>query len=363
MRFSQTLGANLLYVAVPVASGGTVHGAVRLTYPTAAVDRRVRSAWAALALVGVVVLGAVGLAGFALARWVTLPVRALEDVTGRLASGDLGAQAAVGDGPPEVRRLAEAFNEMASRLAGLLDAQRAFVTDASHELRTPLTALRLRLENLQDELAPQAQAELTGVIAEADRLSGMVDQLLALARAEAAPTRLASVDLGAVAAGRAAAVGAVAAGAGVRIVTRIEPAGPVLAVAGAAEQVVDNLLANAIRVTPRGGSVELSVRHPAAGLVELHVVDQGPGLSPEERLRAFDRFWRAPASRPGEGSGLGLAIVRQLVAASRGQAELLSAAGGGVDAVVRWRAAPGRPPAGAVPAPVGRPGDAAGSAT
>jgi signal transduction histidine kinase len=98
-------------------------------------------------------------------------------------------------------------------------------------------------------------------------------------------------------------------------------------------QILDNLVANAVAVSD---SVTVSVRH-AGGWVELHVVDQGPGLSEEDRSRAFDRFWRGRSSTPG--SGLGLAIVRRLATVDGGEAELLEAPGGGVDAVVRLRPA------------------------
>jgi signal transduction histidine kinase len=97
------------------------------------------------------------------------------------------------------------------------------------------------------------------------------------------------------------------------------------------EQVLDNLLENALAVTPAGRTVELSARR-SDGAVELHVVDEGPGLSPADRERAFDRFWRGRGGR--DGTGLGLAIVRRLVEADGGSVELREAPTGGVDAVV-----------------------------
>jgi signal transduction histidine kinase len=101
------------------------------------------------------------------------------------------------------------------------------------------------------------------------------------------------------------------------------------------EQVLDNLLSNALEVAPAGSAIELAAVR-SDGWVELHVVDEGPGLPPEERERAFDRFWRG---RAGPGSGLGLAIVRRLVAADAGEVELQPSPSGGVDAVVRLRPA------------------------
>ena len=103
---------------------------------------------------------------------------------------------------------------------------------------------------------------------------------------------------------------------------------------GTVEQALDNLLANAFEASPANSSITISARQEG-DCVALHVIDEGPGMTPQERARAFDRFWRGTAARPGEGSGLGLAIVRSLVERDRGTVELRAAAVGGIDAVVR----------------------------
>jgi signal transduction histidine kinase len=123
----------------------------------------------------------------------------------------------------------------------------------------------------------------------------------------------------------------------VELVVQPGPAAPVWAAPGTLEQVLDNLLANALRVAPAGSQVELAVRQ-VGGWVELHVTDQGPGMPAEQRQRAFDRFWRGPVTDR-EGTGLGLAIVRQLLEAGGGTAELRPNPGGGLDAVARLRPA------------------------
>jgi signal transduction histidine kinase len=336
-RSSSTLGGTFLYVAVPVASQGQVYGAVRITYPTSAVDARVRRVCLALGGVAAVVLGVVAVVGFALARSTTRPLRVLEQATTAVARGELEARAPTDRGPPEVRRLAVAFNDMAGQLGRLLEAQRAFVADASHQLRTPLTAMRLRLENLEETMPPAAADDLRAAIAETGRLARLVDGLLALARAEAAPGRREVVDLATAVADRQAAWGPLAAEQNVELTVQAGPAALVWAVPGAVEQVLDNLLANALRVAPAGSRIQLAIR-PAGAWVELHVSDQGPGMAAEQRERALDRFWRGPATDQ-DGTGLGLAIVRQLLEASGGAAELRPSPGGGLDAVARLRPA------------------------
>ncbi|MBK9180684.1 MAG: HAMP domain-containing protein [Acidimicrobiales bacterium] len=351
-RHSATLDTDLVYVAVPVASGGVVHGAVRLTYPSSAVDARVRRYWLGLGLVAAVSLGAVALVGVALARGVTRPLRRVQEAATRLGAGDLAARAPADEGPEEVRALARAFNDTAARLEELVRSQDAFVADASHQLRTPLTALRLRLEYLDADVAEPAREDLDAALAELARLSRLVDGLLALARADrtASGTGTGPLDVGAAVEERRAVWAPLAAERGVELsVTRPAAGGPwALATADHLAQVLDNLLANALEVSPAGATLALraSTSTSGSGAVELHVVDEGPGLGPEERERAFDRFWRSDPGRHRDdlgGSGLGLSIVARLVAADGGTVGLEPAPTGGIDAVVRLRSAP-RPP-------------------
>jgi signal transduction histidine kinase len=246
-----------------------------------------------------------------------------------------------------VRRLAAAVNETAARLEELVGAQEAFVADASHQLRTPLTALRLRLELLEGSLVdvPGAGDQIPGLSAALDevaRLSRLVDGLLELARAErtGASATAATVDLLTTLAERADAWGPVADDGGVTLELTGEPT-PARATADRLAQVVDNLVANAVDASPEGSVVTLRATSGPAG-PELHIADRGPGLSDEERERAFDRFWSHRAAGRLGGSGLGLAIVRKLVEADGGTVELRARRGGGLDAVVVLP--PGPPP-------------------
>jgi signal transduction histidine kinase len=328
VRTSRTLHERLLYVAVPIASGGKVHGAVRLTYPLSVVDARVLRYWLILALIGVVVLAGAAVVGLGLARFVTRPLRGLEEAAAAVGEGHLDARADDRDGPPEVRSLATVFNETAAKLERLLRSQEEFVADASHELRTPLTALRLRLETLPPG------AERDAALREADRLRDLVGGLLALARADAGTEPPARVDAAALVRERVEAWSPLAEEHRVALVAELDGPLPVRAAPGRLAQVLDNLVANALEASSTGGTVTLSARAETPW-VELHVSDQGPGLTVDERARAFDRFWRAGSGEGG--SGLGLAIVRRLVAVDDGQVELRDAPAGGVDAVVRLR--------------------------
>jgi signal transduction histidine kinase len=340
IRRSETLGTDLIYSAVPVTGAdGGVAGAVRITYPSAALDARVRHTWSRIALLCVFVLTVVMSVGWLLARGVTRPVRELEDATERFGRGDLGARVPDDHGPPELRHLAHAFNRMAAEIERLLDAQQQFVADASHQLRTPLTALRLRLENLDARLAPSEHSAIAMVIADVARLSRIVDGLLVLARDDAAGLATEEIDLAGAARSRGDAWREVATEHDVALVVAAAPGSRATVTPGAAEQLIDNLVDNALTVSRPGDTIEIRVAR-AGERVELHVVDQGPGLTLEARERAFDRFWRAPDAAAG-GSGLGLAIVRRLAESSGGGARLDATPGGGIDAVVTLPAARG----------------------
>jgi len=336
-RHSTTLGATFLYVAVPIASGGRVLGAVRVSYPTSTLDARTRRYWIVLAGIAGVVLAVAGLLGASFARWIRRPLSGLERAATQVSGGDLAARATVPDGPPELRALTVQFNEMVVKLDGLVRSQRDFVADASHELRTPLTALRLRLENLERDVAVAGRPTLDAALAEIERLSGIVESLLALARADVGSTPPVTIDAAAVASERVETWHAVAGERRVGLHVASSGPQPARASADRVAQVLDNLLANALDASPAGGDVAVSVGTIGA-LVELRVRDSGPGLSAEQRARAFDRFWRAGTG--GGGSGLGLAIARRLVEADGGTIELCEATGGGMEAVVRLPAAP-----------------------
>jgi signal transduction histidine kinase len=251
-------------------------------------------------------------AALRLTGWVLRPVRVLDATTHDIATGRLKSRVAVAGGPPELRRLARSFNEMADHVEDVLEQQRAFVADASHQLRNPLAALLLRIELLALEL-PEDNEEIASVRTEGKRLAEVLDDLLGLALAEHAEADPRVTDIGALAAERVAAWSAAAAAKGVRLVGDCPPttawADP-LALSSALDAVIDN----AVKFTPEDGRVEVAVA--AGGAMSTVVVtDTGPGLTDEELARVGDRFWRSGRHQNVKGSGLGLSISRTLLAA------------------------------------------------
>jgi signal transduction histidine kinase len=332
IRSSDTLGTDLVYVAAPVASGGTVHGALRATLDIADVTERIHRFWFALVAIAAIVLITATIVGWGIARSVTRPLRRLNASAARFASGDLTTTDVPASGPPEVRALAETMSTMASRLDELLATQRMFVADASHQLRTPLTALRLRLENLQSTLPTASAAELDSAVDETERLASLVGDLLQLARAEEHPA-VVTADLAQLARDRVDTWTAAADAQGVRLVADITiGSAPVSAVPGAIEQILDNLLDNAVNATP-GGSVTVAVV-AAAETTLVTVADDGPGLSDAEKHEATGRFWRGTSATPG--TGLGLAIVEALATASGATIELEDSRLGGLAVTVSF---------------------------
>jgi signal transduction histidine kinase len=280
-----------------------------------------------------------------LARSLVRPLAEMERGAIDLGRGSLSTRVPVPAGPHELRTLARSFNTTASQLEQLVGAQQAFVADASHQLRTPLAALRLRLENLEGDVAPPGQEDLEGALEEVQRLSVLVDGLLLLARAEQHGTAPEAIDVAAVVESRREAWLDLAEERGVRIDARASAA-TALVTRGRLEQVLDNLLNNALGVAPPGSAVRITAS-TVDDHVEIRVADAGPGMSEAQRARAFDRFWRAdtPPEERGEGFGLGLSIVQQLVTADGGEVHLGTGPDGGLEVTMDVPRAPrsGRP--------------------
>ncbi|MFF1319433.1 ATP-binding protein [Streptomyces chartreusis] len=304
-----------LVVASPVIRDGDVVAVVVTDSPTGEMRSRILNGWLIIAGgLTAAMLVAVG-AALRLTGWVLRPVRVLDVTTHEIASGRLKSRVAVASGPPELRRLARSFNEMADNVEDVLEQQRAFVADASHQLRNPLAALLLRIELLAFEL-PEGNEEIASVQAEGKRLAQVLDDLLDLALAEHTAADLRLTDVGALAAERVAAWAPTAEAKGVRLVGSCPPttawADPV-ALSSALDAVIDN----AVKFTPEDESVEVSVTSVGA-MSTIEVADNGPGLTDEEIARIGDRFWRSGRHQNIKGSGLGLSISRALLSAGGG---------------------------------------------
>lgn len=322
-----------LVVAEPVLIDGEQRGVAVTVSSTRAARDRILWWWVGLGGGALLAFGLAVLIALPLVRWILRPVRRLDQATAGLAAAVVAGRqvprVGASTGPPELRRLSRTFDAMAAGVADVFAAQRAFVADASHQLRNPLTALRLRLSNLSDEVPETAAAEGRAAAAEADRLSQLADELLVMARAEAATADLVEVDVDAVVTERLAAWQVAATARGIDLVLGGERGGTVLMPPRGLEAVLDALLDNAVKFSPEGGQVEIDVRRDGPHAT-LSVRDHGPGLRPEELSRATDRFWRAAEHQNVSGSGLGLAIVRRIVDRAGGELRLDLPDGGGL---------------------------------
>jgi two-component system OmpR family sensor kinase len=233
--------------------------------------------------------------------------------------------------PDEVRPVVSALNDLLVRLTAALERERAFMADAAHELRTPLTALHLQLGALSRAATEAERSEAMGKLSQGvQRAIRLVEQMLALARqeprVEPARTRIALDELG-----REIVAELVPLADARRIDLGVSEAHPVFVLGerDAVATLVRNLVDNAVRYTPVGGRVDVSVERPAEAPARalIRVIDNGPGIAAQERERVFDRFYRNPAA-PVPGSGLGLAIVKAIAAAHGATVELGEGADG-----------------------------------
>ena len=249
-----------------------------------------------------------------LAHGMTSPLREMAAATRAMARGDYGRRVTASS-RDEVGELARAFNVMAAQLGEVDRVRRELVANVSHELRTPISALQAVLENLVDGVEPADPETLRTMLRQAERLGTLVTQLLDLSRLEsgAVPLQRQSFELrplldDAADETRLRTIG-------VDVTVTVDPPGATAD--GDPErvhQVVANLLDNAVRHSPAGGTVDVRATGGRAG-VTIEVCDEGPGISEDERSRVFERFYRADSARSSKdgGAGLGLAIARWIV--------------------------------------------------
>jgi signal transduction histidine kinase len=277
--------------------------------------------------IGVVILGLLAIAGSGRTfRRVAFSLDELSEAADRVEHGDYTTRVTVPlTGPRPMRDLARSFNEMVTRLEADEAQRRRLLADVSHELRTPLTVVQGNIEAMLDGVHEADEAHLAAILEETRVLGRLVDDLRTVALSESGslplhrePTDLAIVATDAVGGFRSAAQAA-----GVALDIEIAEDIPLLEVDPVRiREVISNLVANALRHTPSGGSIAVDARVDEAGrAVVVTVRDTGTGIDPELLPHVFDRFAKAPGSR---GSGLGLAIARGLVEAHGGSIEVES---------------------------------------
>jgi len=262
----------------------------------------------------------------------TGPLRAVMDAADRVADGDYTVRVRE-HGPLPLRALAHSFNAMTERLAHADRRRRDLMADVAHELRTPLSVLQGRLEGLLDGVYPRDDAQLAALVDETHVLSRLIEDLRTLALADAGALRLEreSTDVAALVRDTVLAFEPEAARQGVTLA--VTPAGgPVVDLDPVRiRQVLANLLSNALRHTPAGGAITVSV-DVGPDVVAVAVADAGEGIAAEDVPLIFDRFYKGQASR---GSGLGLTIAKRLVVAHGGEIDAESAPGTGTTVTVR----------------------------
>jgi signal transduction histidine kinase len=282
---------------------------------------------ASLAALGVLFVVAFG-SGWLLSGWTLRPMGRMAAVARDISGTELSRRIGLQGPDDELKDLADTFDEMLDRLQASFEGQRRFIQDASHELRNPLAVTQTNLELViddpgagTDELRDAARIAHTST----GRIGQIIDDLVSQARRDVPSAPLSMVGLDLLASEVAAELRASAAARELKIV--VAGGGAVVhGDAAALRRAVTNLVVNAVRLAPRGTTIEITVGIEGDCAL-IGVADRGPGIAPEDHEAVFERFWRGTGS--GKGLGLGLSIVRQVAERHGGRVELVSAAGQG----------------------------------
>ncbi len=332
-RQSETLKDELVYTAVPIEDSYRIIGTLRISFSGKAIDELVSNRIRGLVVVGFLTIFITLIATVIIANAITERLRRIQRATSEVAMGNLELRLNNMDSgdptsAPEVRQLEQAFDFMVERLKTVLDSQRSFASDASHQLRTPLTALRLKLENAAAVVDnPDASADaIEAASAEVVRLQMLVDGLLALARLEGSNPQLEHIDVTNAVNTKAELWMPLAQERNIRLIAKAAPNLQAAATPMAVDQILDAYLDNALDFTPEGGTITISAKQ-VEDRIEVEVIDEGPGISPADATKAFNRFWRGRSDD--SGTGLGLAIVARLAAVIGAQVSLRPASSKG----------------------------------
>jgi signal transduction histidine kinase len=319
----------MLYAAAPILHDESVMGVLQMARPVIAAEAAVRQRWWTLASGAVLLVLLSGGVSLLLASSLTRPLETLRTGALRLAAGDL-AQRLPETRQDEIGQVTTAFNYMAEQVQTMVEEQRAFAANASHELRTPLTAIRLRSEalrtdHLDDTLARQYIAEIDD---EATRMSGLVEDLILLARLDAGRGVRGSeeIDAARMARGILREIEQLPEAQGIQL-NLIAPANlPILTASlNHLRVLLRNLLSNALAYTPTGGTITCALKEEA-GFLLISVTDTGQGIAPGDLPHVTERFYRGDKAhtRAVKGSGLGLALVQSIVTCYDGRLEITS---------------------------------------
>lgn len=325
---------SLLIAAVPYTSPAGSRYLVEVGASTIPTDETVAHVLIMLAVgLPIAVLFAV-VGGFVLVRRSLRPVDRIAHKAEQITQQNLSERLPVVQTGDELERLATSLNHMIARLEDAVTTSKRFVADASHELRTPLSVLRGELESLAQsrEMKPQARETLGSMLEEVDRLAEIVEGLLALSRLDAgeATSEWVRFDLAELASTTADQMSLLAEDKNITVVREASTGLIVEGDRSRIKQVIVNLLDNAIKYTPNGGSVRISVTRDGQSAV-LDVTDTGIGIPPGALPHVFERFFRVEESRSREqgGAGLGLSIVKSICAAHGAEVEVTSEPGKG----------------------------------
>jgi len=329
-----TVDGSRLYAAGLRDARGRVQGAVQVIQSLGGPQDTLRELLALLALTVPVLLLAATAGGIFLAGRTLEPIDHIAATARRIGAGDLHERLGVAPRDDEVGRLAATFDGMLDRLERAFAQQRQLVADASHELRTPLAIVRSDLDILRrhPRPVPEHEAFERGLDEEVARLSRIVEDLLTLARADSGEAQLERefLYLDTMVADVAAGLGRLAAAKGVALETCLEPDVAVVGDPARLRQLILNVAGNAVKYTPAGGQVRLTLRGEDAWAC-LEVADTGIGIAPDELMQVFDRFFRTDKarSRAEGGTGLGLSIARWCAEAHGGGIAVRSSPGRG----------------------------------
>lgn len=319
-------------LTLPVVKNGATANIVQVAMSLENVEASRRRFLLILLVLAPVALTVSALGGWFLARRALTPVDAMVEAARRIEAEDLTKRIPAPSGEDELARLAAVLNDMLARLERSFVAARRFSADAAHELRTPLTILKGEIEvALRAAEAPaDIRRTLASCLEEVDRLNSLVEDLLLMARMEgnALSALPKPVNLAEVLEDVAPALTELAARAGNEYTIAATPPLWIEGYDSLLFRLVFNLAENAIKYTPSGGRIEVTLEQQDHSAV-LQVKDNGPGIAPDAQEHIFDRFYQGDPAREGSGTGLGLALVRAIVELHHGQIHLASAVGKG----------------------------------